>query len=120
MKKECYPHFFEYLIPNKTLIDVIDTFHQLGGKTAIASTARKENLMNVVDALNLKSHFDLIFAGVDVKNGKPDPEIYNKTMNSLGVTAEETLIFEDSDTGVEAAVASGAKYIRVTSEWFEK
>ena len=120
MKKECYPHFFEYLIPNKNLIDVIDTFHQLGGKTAIASTARKENLMNVVDALNLKSHFDLIFAGVDVKNGKPDPEIYNKTMNSLGVTAEETLIFEDSDTGVEAAVASGAKYIRVTSEWFEK
>lgn len=120
LKKDYYPKYFEHLVPNHTLIDMIDTFHQMGGKTAIASTARKENLMNAINCLDLKKHFDLIFAGIDVKKGKPDPEIYNKTMETLGVTPEETLIFEDSDTGVGAAIASGAKYIRVTDEWFRK
>lgn len=120
LKKEFYPQYFEYLIPNKPLIGLIDSFHRLGGKTAIASTARKENLMNAIHALDLKEYFDLIFAGVDVKRGKPDPEIYNKAMESLGVKPEETLIFEDSEIGIGAAIASGAKYIRVTPEWFGK
>lgn len=120
LKKDYYLQYFEYLVPNFTLIDMIDTFHQMGGKTAIASTARKENLMNAVGCLDLAKHFNLIFAGVDVKKGKPDPEIYNKTMEVLGVTPEETLIFEDSDTGIGAAIACGAKYIRVTDEWFRK
>ena len=120
LKKEFYPQFFEYLVPNLTLIELIDSFHQLGGKTAIASTARKENLMNAVDALDLNKYFDVILAGIYVKKGKPDPEIYNKAMETLGVKPEETLIFEDSDIGLGAAIASGAKYIRVTPEWFGK
>lgn len=118
LKKDYYPKFFEYLTPNQTLIEIIDTFHIMGGKTAIASTACKENLMNVVDYLHLDKYFDIIFAGIDVKKGKPDPEIYNRSMEVLNVSPEETLIFEDTDTGVAAAIASGAKYIRVTKEWF--
>ena len=120
LKKEYYIQYFDYLVPNKTLIGLIDSFHRLGGKTAIASTARKENLMNAIHALDLKEYFDLIFAGVDVKRGKPDPEIYIKSMAALGVTPEETLIFEDSDIGIEAAIASGARYIRVTPKRFGK
>lgn len=120
LKKEYYPQFFEQLVPNHPLIELIDSFHQLGGKTAIASTARKENLMNAVNFLGIAQYFDLILAGIDIKKGKPEPEIYIKSMVALGVTPEETLIFEDSDIGIEAAIASGAKYIRVTSEWFGK
>lgn len=120
LKKEYYPQYFKCFVPNITLIDMIATFHQMGGKTAVASTASKENLMNAVNYLDLVKHFDLIFAGIDVKKGKPDPEIYNKTMYALGVIPEETLIFEDSDIGIEAAITSGAKYIRVNSEWFNK
>ena len=120
LKKEYYPQYFEHLVPNLTLIDLIDTFHKMGGKTAIASTARKENLMNAIDYLGLAQYFDLIFAGIDVNCGKPDPEIYNKAMAVLSVQPGETLIFEDSDVGVEAAIASHSKYIRVTKEWFRK
>ena len=68
----------------------------------------------------LLEYFDLILAGIDVKKGKPEPEIYIKSMAALGVTPEETLIFEDSDIGIETAIASGARYIRVTPEWFGK
>lgn len=120
LKKQYYPEYFEFLKPNTALINLIAGIKAMGGKTAIASTARKENLMNAVNFLGIAHHFDLILAGIDVKKGKPDPEIYIKSMAALGVTPEETLIFEDSDIGIEAAIASRANYIRVTPEWFGK
>lgn len=118
-KKDVYPKHFDCLRPNKALISLIESFKAIGGKTAIASTARKENLMNAVSHLGIEQHFDLIFAGVDVKQGKPSPEIYIKTMEALGVTPEETLIFEDSQVGIDAAKASGAKYMVVDQRQFE-
>ncbi len=119
-KKEYYPKYFDYLRPNKALISLIDSFHKMGGKTAIASTARKENLMNVVNYLGLADKFDLIFAGVDVKQGKPSPEIYVKTMAALDVKPEEVLIFEDSEVGISAAKSSGSHFIIVTANQFER
>lgn len=118
-KKQIYPKFFQFLNPNKALIELIASFHAMGGKTAIASTARKENLMNVVNYLNLAPLFDLIYAGVDVKQGKPSPEIYLKTMEALKVQPNEVLIFEDSPVGIEAARASGAYVLLVTQEDFK-
>ena len=118
-KEQIYPTFFQYLTPNKALIELITSFHAMGGKTAIASTARKENLMNVVNYLNLAPMFDLIYTGVDVKQGKPSPEIYLKTMEALDVKPGEVLRFEDSPVGIEAARASGAHVFVVTKEVFK-
>lgn len=117
-KKTAYPKYFNYLRPNNTLIELISTFHKMGGMTAIASTARRENLMNALNHLGIANQFDLIYAGKDVKEGKPSPEIYVKSMAALGVAPNETLIFEDSPVGFEAAIASGAKLIKVTDDWF--
>lgn len=119
LKKKYYPEYFEYLKPNIALINLIAGIKKMGGKTAIASTARKENLMNVISYLGIAHHFDLIFAGIDVKKGKPDPEIYLKSMAALGVTPDETVIFEDSQVGIDAAKASGASYMIVSPNQFE-
>lgn len=118
-KKKVYPKYFNYLKLNEALYEWIYTFHQMGGKTAIASTARRENLMNVVNYLGIESTFDLIYAGIDVRQGKPSPEIYLTTMDALGTRPEEVLIFEDSEVGIQAAEASGARYIKVTQDWFK-
>lgn len=119
LKKEYYPCYFEHFVLNQTLINLLNTFHQMGGKTAIASTARKENLMNAVSYLGIADHFDLIYAGVDVKHGKPSPEIYLKAMDTLGVKPEETLIFEDSEVGIQAAKAAGTHFMIVPQSQFE-
>lgn len=118
LKTALYPSFFEKLLPNKALIDFLLTLRTSGVKIAIASTARKENLMNVLHYLGLEESFDLIMAGVNVSKGKPDPEIYTLTMSRLGVSPDEVLIFEDSQVGLQAAEASGAKYIKITEEFF--
>lgn len=117
-KRQAYPQHFDRLRLNRPLLSLIEGFKSLGGLTAIASTARKENLMNAVNYLGIAPHFNLIYAGADVRQGKPSPEIYDKAMAALGVQPAETLIFEDSPVGLEAAKASGASYILVTEQWF--
>ncbi len=114
LKKNYYPMFFDYLRPNYTLLELIRGFKQLGGKTAIASTARRENLLSVLEYLDMADAFDLVYTGEDVSQGKPSPEIYIKAMETLDVEPSETLIFEDSEMGLEAAKSSGAYFIKIS------
>jgi len=47
---------------------------------------------------------------------KPAPDLYLKSFNELGVKAAEAVIFEDSENGVAAAVAAGARCAAVPAE----
>ena len=57
--------------------------------------------------------FDLIVTQEDVRKTKPDPECFHLAMLKAGIDKENTIIFEDSETGLEAAKASGAQYVQV-------
>ncbi len=118
-KMRVYSDFFDLIKLNTVLFSFISCFHRAGGKTAIASTARKENLLNVINYLGISEHFDFVCAGEDVENGKPSPEIYLKATERLGVLPSETLIFEDSKIGFLAAESSGANCFSITTDWFE-
>lgn len=119
-KARVYPMCFSSLNPNTILIDFIRKAKFTGVKTAIASTAQRNNLMNVLNYLEITDLFDQIIAGDAVKEGKPRPEIYLISMQMLNASPEETLIFEDSEVGIQAAQASGANFMIVTSKYFEK
>lgn len=80
---------------------------------ALVTTASKKNSEEILDYFNKKDLFDLIISAEDVKNKKPDPEGFIKAMNYFSITPEETLIFEDSDVGIEAAIRSGAKIFKI-------
>lgn len=76
---------------------------------AIASTTRKPNMEiyqtqneNIMKKAAINQYFSLILTREDVKETKPNPEIFEKVVEELKVKKEECLIFEDSLIGVEA------------------
>ena len=117
-KAKLYPKYFNMIYPNHELIAFLTTMKRNGIKIAIASTARRENLINVLDYFDLTDIFDVIFTGENVMYGKPHPEIYILTMDKLGVEDSEVLIFEDSEVGIQAAQASGASVIKIKEKLF--
>lgn len=117
-KAKLYPNYFDMIYPNHTLIAFLRTMKRNGIKIAIASTARRENLLNVLNYFDLTDIFDVIFTGENVMYGKPHPEIYILTMDKLGVEDSEVLIFEDSEVGIQAAQASGASVIKIKEKLF--
>lgn len=118
LKGKYYPLFFDKLMPNHPLISFIRSFKESGGHTALASTARKSNLINALKYLQLEEAFDFILAGEDVSKGKPNPEIYQKILNHYRVPAHEALVFEDSNVGIEAAQQAGINYIIINSQFY--
>ena len=119
LKAKYYSQYFEYLKVNETLVVFIRAFHVKGGKTAIASTARRENLMAALKCIGGEDLFDVILCGEMVENGKPNPEIYNKALDLLQVEAKEALCFEDTEIGIEAAVAAGIPVMKIDKSFYE-
>lgn len=117
-KANVYPMCFGHLKPNVVLIDFIRKAKASGVKIAIASTAQRGNLMNVLKYLQLEGLFDIIIAGDAVKEGKPNPEIYLNSMSLLKVSPSETLVFEDTEVGLMAAEQSGANVIKITKDYY--
>ncbi len=97
------------------LVNFLTLLKNNGIKTAVATSAPVENLDFVMDALELRPFFDALLHEKLVTRPKPDPEIYQKAMAMLGVTPEESIVFEDSMTGVKAGRAAGARVIGVAT-----
>jgi HAD superfamily hydrolase (TIGR01509 family) len=118
LKALFYPDEFQRLKVNFVLLDFIRAFRRSGGRCAVGSTARKENLINALKYIGAHEDFDLILSGADVINGKPSPEIYESIIRLEHVLPEETLIFEDSEVGAQAAVNAGINYILINNDFY--
>lgn len=107
--------FRELYLPDITPVAGLPAFLELlqknGILTAVATSAPVENLDFVMDALHLRGFFKVLLDESKVSRPKPDPEIYRKAMQLLGVEPQQSVIFEDSTTGIRAARAAGAYVI---------
>ena len=112
-KKELYSDFLDMVRPNTGLLETLRAMRAAGHDLACVTTGSKQNATEVLAHFGLTELFGIIITGEDVEKQKPDPEGYCKAMTHFGVTPAETMIFEDSGTGLEAAKASGATVFRV-------
>lgn len=120
-KIELYPTFFHTVRLNEPLWNFCQQFRQQGGRVWIVSTGSRANIENAMRYLGIggpdddapNGQVDGILAGSDVATSKPAPDCFLEVMRREGCTPAETLIFEDSDIGLEAARRSGASYFKV-------
>ena len=86
-----------------------------GYKLGVCSNSIRKTILVILSNLGIIEFFDLILSNEDVKNAKPHPEIYWKSISTFGCLPEETLIIEDSPHGLLSASRSGANIFRVKS-----
>lgn len=82
-------------------------------KLGLASNSVRNSVEVMMRKSNLDRYFDFMLSNEDVQRGKPDPEIYNKSIDILGLQPHECLIVEDNDNGIKAATGSGAHVLMV-------
>lgn len=108
-----YPFHFDTVRLNRPLWDFAQAFRAGGGRVWIVSTGSRDNILGVMRHLGIADGVDGILTGTDIARGKPAPDAFLRAMQIEGVAPAETLIFEDSTIGIEAARRSGAPYIVV-------
>ena len=84
-------------------------------KTAVATSAPRANLDLIIGALKIEDKMDALMSSEDVSLHKPNPEVYLKSAALVGVSPDNCVVFEDSFSGVTAAIAAGMKVVGVLS-----
>jgi HAD superfamily hydrolase (TIGR01509 family) len=105
VKKLLTPGFmeaFEYLKKNKYLV-------------AIVSASEEVFLESLLNKLGIRSQLDCLVHGGSTLLPKPSPAPYLMAMRQLELHPEETVIFEDSHTGIASAQGSGAETVKVVA-----
>ena len=84
-----------------------------GLKLGLASNSIRPTIEVMMAKAALAPYLDTMVSNQDVTHAKPDPEIYLTAMQRLGLAPSETLVVEDNEHGIRAAVASGAHVLQV-------
>lgn len=87
--------------------------HSQGKKLAVVSASENEIVHETLTSFKLLNQFDFWFGRGSTMRTKPFPDPYTEAMKRVNITKENTVIFEDSPTGLTAAYAAGATVVEV-------
>jgi beta-phosphoglucomutase len=113
-KNEDYLRLISNMNPSEILPGVLEFLQQikdLGYKIALGSASKNAEI--ILEKTGLMPWFDLIIDGNKVSKSKPDPEVFLKGAEGLGLSPETCIVFEDAQAGVEAAKAGKMKAIGI-------
>lgn len=105
-KNEIYKILLNDMNENDLSREVKDTLYELKRrKIKIGIGSSSKNAKMILERIGIKDIFDVIVDGNDISNSKPDPEVFLKANERLGINKEKCLIVEDAEAGVNAALA---------------
>lgn len=85
-----------------------------GWRQAIASSAPRQNVEVMLQALGLREYFDAITSAEDVTAGKPDPQVFMAAASRVDLPPARCIVVEDAAAGVEAARRAGMRCVGVS------
>jgi beta-phosphoglucomutase len=95
--------------------ELVRALDAAGHPQAVASSAPRENIDFILEALGLAACFDAVASADDVRRGKPNPEIFTLAARRLGVPPLDCVVLEDAVVGVRAAIRAGMRVYAVTT-----
>ncbi|WP_234734073.1 beta-phosphoglucomutase [Tellurirhabdus bombi] len=113
-KNDWYLELVSLMTPANVLPGVTELFAEIkaaGIKTALGSVSKNAKL--ILARIWMLDDFDAIIDGNKIQRGKPDPEVFLKGAEELGVLPTDCLVFEDAVAGIEAAKRAGMRTIGV-------
>lgn len=107
-KNGYYLEYIQELTPSDILSGVMRNLEILkanGIKIAIGSSSK--NTPTILKQIGLNEYFDAVSDGNNIKKSKPNPEVFLKAADMLGVDYKDCLVVEDADAGITAGRNAG-------------
>ena len=101
--------------PTPGLVDFLEELKQLDVPRAIATSAPPSNVDFTLEGTRLRSYFPVIVDDTMVTTGKPDPEVYLKSAEQLGMSPERFVVFEDAILGIQAGKNAGMPVVALAT-----
>ena len=99
-------------VPIKTgLKSLLEYLKENNYKTIVATSSNRDRVDTILSQAQITDYFDDSICGDEVTKGKPNPEVFLKSCQKLGVNVDEALVLEDSEAGIQASYDAGIKVI---------
>ncbi len=99
-------------VPIKTgLKSLLEYLKENNYKTIVATSSNRDRVDTILSQAQITDYFDDSICGDEVTKGKPNPEVFLKSCQKLGVNVDETIVLEDSEAGIQASYDAGIKVI---------
>ena len=116
-KNEDYLAYIEHMDDSEILPGVVAILEYIKEKKQlIALGSASKNARPILEKVNILHLFDAIVDGNDVINAKPDPEVFVRAAKLLNATNENSMVFEDSVAGIQAANIANMTSIGIGDE----
>lgn len=113
-KNERYLSYIQKMEADEILPGVREFLEDARKKGYLISLgSASKNSALILDRLNITCYFDAVIDGTKVTKAKPDPEVFVKGAEALGLSCDSCIVFEDAEAGIEAAHRGGMKAIGV-------
>ena len=110
IKEEIYIKTIPQILPIEPVVALVHKYHGTI-PMAVASGGYRAIVLQTLDVLGLGGKFDAVVGAEDYKHGKPAPDPFLEAARRLNVPPEKCLVFEDAQTGIEAAKAAGMQWV---------
>lgn len=107
-KMDLFSKYAKLTRVNDHLFTILKCLKENGYKIGLVTCSPKVRAVEILHYTDTFDLFDCIITVDDVKEVKPNPECFTKLMGYFKSTPEDTIIFDDSEEGIDAARATGA------------
>jgi len=97
---------------------VLEKLRRMKLHLAVATSSVSASARPFLDRHELTAYFDVIITGDDVDRGKPEPDIYLRAGEKLGVAADACIVIEDALSGIAAANAAKMRVVAIPDTRF--
>ena len=99
-------------VPIKTgLKSLLEYLKENNYKTIVATSSNRDRVDTILSQAQITDYFDDSICGDEVTKGKPNPEVFLKSCQKLGVNVDEAIVLEDSEAGIQASYDAGIQVI---------
>lgn len=109
-KRELFKDYIDCATLVESNAELLKILKGQGIPVAIATGSSRPSIIPVINKFGIE--VDAVVSAEDVARGKPNPDLFLCAAERLGVSPENCIVIEDSDAGIEAAIAAGMKALR--------
>ena len=116
LKNKWYVEYISKMTPDEILPGCLPFIKELRHENIrIAIGSASKNTPMILDNVGIRNLFDAVSDGNIISKAKPDPEVFLKAAEMVGVNPEDCVVFEDAVAGVKAALNAGMMCIGIGS-----
>lgn len=113
-KNERFLTYIHQMTPQEILPGVprfLDELRAAGIRIALGSASK--NAQTILKQIDMLHYFEVIMDGTNISEAKPNPEVFLKAAEGLGIAPKNSVVFEDAEKGIEAAHRGGMRAVGI-------